>query len=179
MKKFVITLSIIVLIILSQIVMFNRVYYSKEDKQLAQIIENAVSLISKDLVRDYNGEFTVSNVEYVCFAGSVYSASAHEITKKVFPEYKYSNYLEARKHIRKGDGSSILMLIKEKSLIPIFIALYFFDIEFSDNLKALENLDACYKPTNKNITISMVKKQKEYNSAWQGDPLYRTHITIK
>ncbi len=164
MKKIVITLIIIVFIILSQIVMFNKVYYSKEDKQLAQMVENAVSLISKDLVSDYKGEFTVPNVEYVCFAGSIYSAPAYEITKEVFPGYKYSGYLEARKHFRKGEGSSILMLIKEDSLIPIFLAnssKIRFDIEFlGSNLKKINNPGICYKPTNRNIT-AFIKNDKE------------------
>lgn len=179
MKKFVIALCIIAFILLSQMVMFNKVYYSKEDKQLALLIENAVSLISKDLVNNYNGEFTVPSVEYVCFAGGVYSASAHEITKEVFSGYKYSSYLEARKHFRKGEGSSILMLIKEDSLIPIFLAnssKIRSDIEFlGSNLKEINNPGICYKPTNRNITIS-IKNDKEC----LGDKLRsRASITVK
>lgn len=178
MKKIVIALCIIAFIVLSQIVMFNKIYYSKEDKQLAQLIENAVSLISKDMVSDYNGEFTVPDVEYVCFAGSVYSASAHEIIKEVYPKYKYSNYLEVRKQFRKGEGSSLLMLITEDNLIPIFIANYFFDIEFSDNLKHLDNLENCRIATNKNITIN-IKKQNGKRVVWWDKPVDKALITIK
>ena len=179
MKKIVITLSIIVLIVLSQIVMFNRIYYSKEDKQLAQIIENAVSLISKDLVNDYNGEFIVPNVEYVCFAGSIYSASAQEITKEVFPEYKYSNYLEARKQFRKGEGSSLLMLIKEDSLIPIFLA-YTSKIKsdteiVGGNLKEINNPEVCYKPINRNVTITIKNGKELWADKWQS----KAFITVK
>lgn len=159
--------------------MFNKVYYSKEDKQLAQMIENAVSLISKDLVSDYSGEFTVPNVEYMCFAGGVYSASAHDITEEVFPRYKYSGYLEVRKHFRKGEGSSLLMLIKEDRLIPIFLAnssKIRSDIEFwGSNLKEINNPGICYKPTNRNITIA-IKNDKE---CWGGKLRSRASITVK
>jgi hypothetical protein len=179
MKKFIIALSIIVFIILSQIVMFNRVYCSKEDKQLAQIIENAVNLISKGLVSDYSGEFTVSDVEYVCFARSIYSISVNEVTREVFPEYKYSNYLEARKRFRKGEGSSILMLIKKDSLIPFFLAdtdSIRFDIEFlGSNLKEINNPEVCYKPTNKNVTITIKNEKKPELDKWYNKAL----ITIK
>lgn len=179
MKKFVIAFCILFFIVLSQVIMFNNIYSSKEDKQLAQFIENAVSLISKDLVSEYSGEFTVSDVNYVCFAGSIYSASAHEITKEVFPGYKYSNYLEVRKHFRKGEGSSILMLIKEDSLIPIFLAYTSdikSDIEFlGSNLKEINTPGICYKPINRNVTITIKNGKELWVEKWHN----KADITIK
>lgn len=178
MKKFVVIFSFVIIIVITQMFMFNNIYFSKEDKQLAQIIENAVNLISNDLVKDYDSEFTIPNVKYVCFAGSIYSDSVHEITRKIYPEYKYSNYLEARKHFRKGEGSSILMFVKEDSLIPIFIANYFFDIKFSENLKEIYKSGVCYESTNHNITVN-IKKQNGERVVWWNKPVDKAFITIK
>ena len=178
MKKFIVISLFICIGVVSQITVFNNIYSSKEDKQFAQLVENAVNLISKDLVLNYDEEFTVSNIDYVCFAGSVYSTTAQEITREVLPNYKYSNQLQIIKHWKKGEGSSLLMFIKRDNLIPIFISDYFFDIKFSDNFKQLENPDACYYPKNKNITIN-IKKQNIQNELRIENKYDRALITIK
>ncbi len=182
MKKIVILGLFIFLLIIARVVfrtiIFNNIYSTHEDKQLAQIIESSVSLISKDLVSDYNEDFTVPNIKYVCYACSVYSTSAEEITKEIYPSYKYSKYIEDKKQSGRGEGSSLLMFVKEDSIIPVFIAAYFVDIKFSESLKQLDNLDVCYKPTSKNITIN-TKKQNGERTLWFDKPIDRALITIK
>lgn len=184
MKKFVIlSLSILVFIFIIGYFVFckiidNKAYSTFENKQLAQIIENSVSLISKDLVNDYNEEFIIPDIKYVCYACSVYSTPIQEITKEIYPDYKYSRYLEYKKHFKKGEGSSILLLIKENSLIPVFVADYFVDIKFSDSLKQLDNPNVCFEPTSKNITIT-TKKQHGERTLWLDMPTDKALITIK
>ena len=182
MKKFVIFAIILVFIVLSQKIMFSKIYASKTDKEVAQLIENAVDLISRDIVSDYNMEFTIPDISYVCFAGSIYSRSANEILKEVYPDYKYSTYLELKKQHGRGEGSSILMLISKDSLIPIFFSASFFDINFSGSLKKLKEMDCCRVPLNKNVKID-IKKQNAPRQIW--DSLYekfeydKAIITIK
>lgn len=184
MKKIVIGILLIFFIVLSQKWMFNKIYSSKGDKLLANNIENAVYIISRDKVSDYSANFTVPNVDMVCFAGSLYSLRADQILKEVYPKYKYAPYLEIKKHSQRGgEGSSLLMLLSKDNLIPIFISAYYFDIEFANSLKPLKNMDICYKTTDNKISIDMKKqngpRQKfEYNY-YKDEIIDRAFITIK
>ena len=158
MKKFVIFIVFIFIVVLSQKWMFSRIYSSKADKMLANNIENAVYIISRDKVSDYSANFTVPNVDMVCFAGSLYSLRADQILKEVYPEYKYAPYLEIKKRSqRAGEGASLLMLISNDNLIPIFISGYYFDIEFANSLKLLKDMDICYKTTDNKVSIDIKK----------------------
>ena len=124
MKKFVIFVLFILFIVLSQKWMFSKIYSSKSDKMLAANIENAVYIISRDVVSDYSANFSVPNIDTVCFGGSLYSLRADQILKEVYPEYKYAPYIEIKKHFQRGgEGSSLLILISKDNLIPIFISL--------------------------------------------------------
>lgn len=96
MKKFVICVLLIFITVLSQKWMFSKIYSSKADKELAANIENAVYIISRDVVSDYSANFTIPNIETVCFAGSLYSLRADQILKEVYPEYKYAPYIEIK-----------------------------------------------------------------------------------
>ena len=184
MKRIVIFTLFILIIVLSQKWMFNKIYSSKADKMLANNIENAVYIISRDKVSDYNASFTIPNIETVCFAGSLYSPRAGQILKEVYPEYKYAPYLDIKKRSQRGgEGSSLLMLLSKDNLIPIFISLEFFDIEFSKNLKPLKNMDICYKTTDNKVSIDIKKlngpRQKiEYNY-YKDEVIDQAFITIK
>ena len=179
MKKFVIFIVFIFIVVLSQKWMFSRIYSSKADKMLANNIENAVYIISRDKVSDYSANFTVPNVDMVCFAGSLYSLRADQILKEVYPKYKYAPYLEIKKHSQRGgEGSSLLMLISKDNLIPIFISLEFFDIKFSKNLKPLKNMNICYKTTDNKISID-IKKQNGQRQKWWDEDIDQALITIK
>ena len=179
MKKFVIFVLFILIIVLSQKWMFSKIYSSKADKQLAANIENAVYIISRDVVSDYSANFTIPNIDTVCFGGSLYSLRADQILKEVYPEYKYAPYIEIKKHSQRGgEGASLLMLISKDNLIPIFISLEFFDIEFSKNLKPLKNMDICYKTTENKISID-IKKQNGPRKKWWDEDIDQALITIK
>lgn len=179
MKKIVICILLIFFIVLSQKWMFNKIYSSKGDKLLANNIENAVYIISRDKVSDYSANFTVPNVDMVCFAGSLYSLRADQILKEVYPEYKYAPYLEIKKRSqRSGEGASLLMLISKDNLIPLFISLEFFDIKFSKNLKPLKNMNICYKTTDNKISID-IKKQNGQRQKWWDEDIDQALITIK
>lgn len=184
MKKFVIFVLVIFIIILFQKWMFSKIYSSKGDKLLANNIENAIYIISRDVVSDYSANFTVPNVDMVCFGGSLYSLRADQILKEVYPEYKYAPYLELKKHFQRGgEGASLLMLISKDNLIPIFLSLEFFDIEFSKKLKPLKNMDICYKTIDNKISIN-IKKQNgqrrkiEYNY-YKDEVIDQAFLTIK
>lgn len=179
MKKIVIGILLIFFIVLSQKWMFNKIYSSKGDKLLANNIENAVYIISRDKVSDYNASFTVPNVEMVCFGGSLYSLRADQILKEVYPEYKYAPYLEIKKHSQRGgEGASLLMLLSKDNLIPIFISLEFFDIEFSKNLKPLNDMNNCYKTTDNKVSID-IKKLNGPRRNWWDEKIDQALITIK
>ena len=179
MKKFVICILLIFFIVLSQKWMFSKIYSSKGDKLLANNIENAVYIISRDKVSDYSANFTVPNIDMVCFGGSLYSLRADQILKEVYPEYKYAPYLEIRKHSQRGgEGASLLMLISKDNLIPLFISLEFFDIKFSKNLKPLKNMNICYKTTDNKISID-IKKQNGQRQKWWDEDIDQALITIK
>ena len=179
MKKFVIFALFIFIIVLSQKWMFSKIYSSKADKMLASNIENAVYIISRDVVSDYNASFSVPNIETVCFGGSLYSLRADQILKEVYPEYKYAPYLEIKKHSQRGgEGASLLMLISKDNLIPIFISLEFFHIEFSKNMKPIKNMDNCYKTTDNKASI-YIKKLNGPKRDWWDEKVDQALITIK
>ena len=179
MKKFVICILLIFFIVLSQKWIFNKIYSSKGDKLLANSIENAIYIISRDVVSGYSTNFTVPNIDMVCFGGSLYSRRADQILKEVYPKYKYAPYLEFKKRFQRGgEGASLLMLISKDNLIPIFISLEFFDIEFSKNLKPLKNMDLCYKTTDNKISID-IKKQNGQRQKWWDEDIDQALITIK
>lgn len=184
MKKFVICVLLILIILLSQKWMFSRIYSSKADKMLANNIENAVYIISRDKVSDYNASFSVPNIETVCFGGSLYSLRADQILKEVYPEYKYAPYLEIKKHSQRGgEGASLLMLLSKDNLIPIFISCYYFDIEFANSLKPFKNMDICYKTTDNKVSIDIKKlngprRKIEYNY-YKDEVIDQALITIK
>lgn len=178
MKKFIIICLLIFVFFILKNIMFYKIYSSKDDKKLAQIIENSIDLISKDVLNDYNSEFNFSDVDYICFPISIYSITAKEIVNGLSLKYKNATYLELKKQFSGGgDGSSLLMLISENHILPIFISAYFFDVNLSKDLKPVENVMACYIPKNKKVTIN-IKDLKE--KVEMSDGIYeKALITIK
>ena len=103
MKKFVIICLLIFVFFILKNIMFYKIYSSKDDKKLAQIIENSIDLISKDVLNDYNSEFNFSDVDYICFPISIYSITAKEIVNGLSLKYKNATYLELKKQFSGGE----------------------------------------------------------------------------
>lgn len=68
MKKFVIICLLIFVFFILKNIMFYKIYSSKDDKKLAQIIENSIDLISKDALNDYNAKILNQPTIYIHYS---------------------------------------------------------------------------------------------------------------
>ncbi|MCQ2753419.1 MAG: hypothetical protein MJ231_00035 [bacterium] len=163
MKRKIITIIFILVlftVVGCKFVVQNLVFSSISDKKFAKIIEKSFSLNNEDKLVGMQLEFQLSGIGYACYAESLYSPSASELLSDIYPDYRYSQILELKKHYRKGEGSSLLLLIGEKRIIPVYITPNNYNTSVSVNLNKTPKMGNCYQTKKNIVNLSINKKDK-------------------
>lgn len=152
---------------------YDKIYASKSDKSIAQIIENSINLVSnskpldsfieehkkpsvKELTR-YGVDIWLDNIDYICYSESVYGISVQEMLDNVEKQYNYADVIEDKRQNGYGEGSSVFMFIKSNGdIIPVFVSAYFYEIKTNYSFK-----NRCSKTANNKLHVRIDSSLKE------------------
>ena len=148
---------------------YDKIYATKNDKELAQLIENSIMQIAVSKsnewlknpnentnVKDLKVEIKLDNIKYVCPGFSVYSTSVPDLLEDINVEYKYVHLIEDKKQIGYGEGSSVILFVKDNDeIIPIFVGAYFFDLRTKFEFPNKGYRDLCAEIPKRKLNIKI------------------------
>lgn len=152
---------------------YNELYSSKADKELAYIIENSILQISKSKhnqffdktinnLDKFNLEFSLNDINNVCYSSNIYNTQAEELLKSIGVNYKHANLIEDKRQNSYGEGSNLLLLIKtDKTILPIFSADYFMTLKTKLKFSQLKMMGGCAEIPNHKLQIKVNSSLKE------------------